>query len=77
MAGQWTCYNFAAIGKNEFIERTSIEGSSTSTPSSTQTFTPAQAFALANASVSGLPSIYTNIHLQRVTKLALELFVKR
>lgn len=71
MAGTRICRNTYCnllTGKDEFVERALIEGSHTSN----FTFVVFYASTLALSS----PGLYTDIDLQRASRLALELFVK-
>lgn len=84
MAGLCTCYNSALVREDEFAGDVSNKGSNTYTFFLAQTSAPPQVSALAQdlastqaiAPASSLPDMYTNINLQRTTKLALILFVK-
>lgn len=81
-----TCHNPPPTGKNKFARnalKVSTKGSGTlilipivfhaPIPASTQALASAQTFA----SALGLPGMYTNMNLQRVTRLtSLELFIK-
>lgn len=72
MTGLQTCYNLASIGKDELAKRAHIKGNSTFTSASAQVPAPAQTPALALS----LLGIYTDVNLQRATKLVLKMFIK-
>lgn len=69
MTGPQTCYNLVPTSKNQVAKRASIEGNGIfiTTPAATLTFV--SVFA------PSLPGIYTNINLQKTTKLTLKLFI--
>lgn len=74
IAGPQTRHNLALVGEDELADGASIKCSNILMPFSAQTPTPRQGLAFAPA--LGLPDMYTNVDLQRITSLALELFVK-
>ena len=80
MAGPQTRHNRFLTDKDEFTRRAPTKASSTPTPIPVVFCAPTpastQALAPAQASVPGPPGLYPDADLQRVTKLALELFVK-
>lgn len=76
MAGLYVCYNFFfSTGEDKLARRAYTKGNGISTPTSTLfralTSTSASTFAL----VLGLLGKYINEDLQKVFKLALELFI--
>lgn len=79
MTSSYTYCNFFLGGKDK-LARALNKGNSTllSFPIITLAQTPTwtQTLALVPASVPGLPGIYTNMDLQKVTKLALKFFIK-
>lgn len=82
IAGLYTHRNPVPVGKDELAKNVTTESSNTFILSLAifwaQTSTPAWilAHAQAPALASGLPDIYTNINLQKTTRLALKSFVE-
>lgn len=76
MTRLYTCCYLAFVGKDELAATACTEGSGTLSPTPTvcsnPTFTPAQT----PISALGLLNMFTDMNLQKATKLALELFVK-
>ena len=82
MAGPQTYHKLAPVDKDELAKNISTKGSSTPTLTPVvfcaPILAPPQVFALAQGSTStlGLSGRYTDEDLQKVTKLALEFFIK-
>lgn len=70
MAKLSTCCNSALIDKDKLVKKAPTKGSSSFTP----IFATFKASILASTSV--LQSIYTNVDLQKVNRLALEVFIQ-
>lgn len=67
-----TCRNLALVGKNKLTVKVSTKGTSISISASAQISALAQVFIPA----LGQMGMYTNMNLEKVTKLGLELFIK-
>lgn len=76
MAGPYNCHNPTLVADDKLVGSVSTKGSNTciSSPAMFQAQIPTLAQAL--APTPGLQDMYTNIDLQRASKLALTFFVK-
>lgn len=81
MASLWSCHNPSLTYKDKLARRTPTNDSPTFTLAAfwAQIFASIEALTLAQipvfASALGLPFIYTDVNLQKATKLASKLFV--
>ena len=76
MAGLRTRCNSPPAGKDELAGGVPFEGSGTPTPTPAASRAPTPAPAQYSAPAPGPPGVYTNVDLQKATRLALKSFVK-
>ena len=77
MARLCTCYNSPTAGKDEVTkDALEVPIKSNSTFTCSPTISCVLIPALAQVPIPGPPDLYTDVDLQKTTKLALELFVK-
>lgn len=76
MARLQTRYNLALVGEDKFAEDVTTKDSNTPTLSLAISCPQTPASAQVPIFAPSLPGMYTNINLQKATRLALELFIK-